>query len=625
MDIRNFFAQKGAGSGDKKKPSKSSNSSKAKAAKSSSSSNSHKAKATALSPIDEDGPVKRAPSQNNNNNNNKIIFDDSDSDATTDSPVDRKPAAAAARKAKATSGRPTKQLQEVSADDFFAASSPAAAAPKKPSPRKHKAAIDDDVIDLDDDDDELPLPSSKKRPSPQVAKNPPNKPVRKASPVKRQKLDQDSDDDDTDMGDNDKDNDDDKDDDDFVLDGKDSDDNGGDDEDDYLKEPAKKKSSPPKKRASSPAAKKAPPSSATKASSPPPSSKKRKTTPSSSSTVKKEPALAPSLEVPSFDTDKAVPECLQGHTFVFTGVLQGLPRDDAQDYVKILGGRVTTAVSSKTTYLVVGEELEDGRPYHEGKKYQRAIELGTHIVMGEKQLYGLAKLYSDQARASLPAVAGKENNTSSPVAEAAAKSGSSNKVPVVNPYASKPAVANNPYAKKAVTNPYAKKAVSNPYAKKASATSNTTAADSGYTPKPTQHGTNALWVDKHAPTNTRDVLGNKDLVNKLTSCKYSRLYHSLLQLWGYYYLMMLRRSRSLSFIFRNMLAPNVCDQGLVAGNPNSITSRLLGNHFPIPKAPSRLLCCRVPQELVVSVVPGGWILSDAFDDVVSLVAFTHME
>ncbi|CAG8620339.1 19184_t:CDS:10 [Cetraspora pellucida] len=57
--------------------------------------------------------------------------------------------------------------------------------------------------------------------------------------------------------------------------------------------------------------------------------------------------------------DKEIPEgaenCLLGKTFVFTGDLATLPREDAQDLVKRYGGKVTLLPSSRTTYVVVGD------------------------------------------------------------------------------------------------------------------------------------------------------------------------------------------------------------------------------------------------------------------------------
>lgn len=51
---------------------------------------------------------------------------------------------------------------------------------------------------------------------------------------------------------------------------------------------------------------------------------------------------------------KGAPGCLKGKTFVMTGILDSLERDTAEDLIVKYGGRVTSAVSRKTTYLIVG-------------------------------------------------------------------------------------------------------------------------------------------------------------------------------------------------------------------------------------------------------------------------------
>ena len=48
--------------------------------------------------------------------------------------------------------------------------------------------------------------------------------------------------------------------------------------------------------------------------------------------------------------------CLAGKVFVITGVLESIEREDAVDLVKRHGGKVTQAVSKKTSYLVVGRD-----------------------------------------------------------------------------------------------------------------------------------------------------------------------------------------------------------------------------------------------------------------------------
>ena len=56
------------------------------------------------------------------------------------------------------------------------------------------------------------------------------------------------------------------------------------------------------------------------------------------------------------DIPEGADGCLSGMTFVFTGVLQTIGRDEAQELVKRYGGKVTGSPSSKTTYVVLGTD-----------------------------------------------------------------------------------------------------------------------------------------------------------------------------------------------------------------------------------------------------------------------------
>jgi DNA ligase (NAD+) len=59
------------------------------------------------------------------------------------------------------------------------------------------------------------------------------------------------------------------------------------------------------------------------------------------------------------------PKPLLGKTFVLTGGLERLTRDEAKAAIQRLGGRVTSAVSTKTDFVVVGTDpgskAEDAR------------------------------------------------------------------------------------------------------------------------------------------------------------------------------------------------------------------------------------------------------------------------
>lgn len=66
------------------------------------------------------------------------------------------------------------------------------------------------------------------------------------------------------------------------------------------------------------------------------------------------------------------PQPLEGLTFVITGTLSQ-PRGEIQALIESLGGKVTGSVSTKTDYLVIGENPG-------GTKYNRAQELGTPML-----------------------------------------------------------------------------------------------------------------------------------------------------------------------------------------------------------------------------------------------------
>ncbi|KAI1349385.1 replication factor RFC1 C terminal domain-containing protein [Xylaria sp. FL0043] len=59
---------------------------------------------------------------------------------------------------------------------------------------------------------------------------------------------------------------------------------------------------------------------------------------------------------PTADIPTGEPDCLAGLTFVFTGQLSTIAREEAQALVKRHGGKVTGAPSSKTSYVVLGDD-----------------------------------------------------------------------------------------------------------------------------------------------------------------------------------------------------------------------------------------------------------------------------
>ncbi|MCM8811286.1 MAG: NAD-dependent DNA ligase LigA, partial [Candidatus Omnitrophica bacterium] len=75
-------------------------------------------------------------------------------------------------------------------------------------------------------------------------------------------------------------------------------------------------------------------------------------------------------------------DILSGLTFVITGTLENYSRNEIQNYIKKLGGKVTDSVSKKTDYLICGKEP--------GSKLQKAQQLGVKII-SEQEFEQLVK------------------------------------------------------------------------------------------------------------------------------------------------------------------------------------------------------------------------------------------
>jgi DNA ligase (NAD+) len=74
---------------------------------------------------------------------------------------------------------------------------------------------------------------------------------------------------------------------------------------------------------------------------------------------------------------------LEGKTFVLTGTLPTLGRNDATDLIQRHGGKVTGSVSKKTDFVVAGEAA--------GSKLQKAQDLGVKVIDQD----GLLELIKD--------------------------------------------------------------------------------------------------------------------------------------------------------------------------------------------------------------------------------------
>lgn len=182
------------------------------------------------------------------------------------------------------------------------------------------------------------------------------------------------------------------------------------------------------------------------------------------------PPMAGTAEIPDGE-----PDCLMGKTFVFTGLLKTLSREDGQALVKRYGGKVTTAPSSKTDFVVLGD---DAGPSKLKKIKDHGIktidEEGLFYLIKTMPAYGGTGKGAEKAKQ-------KREEEQKKVREEAAKMEAEEK------------------ARKAEAEKAAKKA----------------AAARGAPPPITAQPLSQLWTTKYAPTSLNQICGNKGNVERI--------------------------------------------------------------------------------------------------------------
>ncbi|GLT50030.1 hypothetical protein SLA2020_235420 [Shorea laevis] len=184
---------------------------------------------------------------------------------------------------------------------------------------------------------------------------------------------------------------------------------------------------------------------------------------------RKDPPNKGEKEVP-----EGAPDCFAGLTFVISGTLDSLEREEAEDLIKRYGGRITGSISKKTNYLLCDEDIG-------GRKSTKAKELGTSFLT-EDGLFDMIRA-SNCGKAPSKAVSKKS------VDKVAAS------VPMESP-------------KKAEVK-------SNSSATKVSSKTSKTSVSSLKQTEQTPRQPSLMWTEKYRPKVPNELVGNQSLVTQL--------------------------------------------------------------------------------------------------------------
>ncbi|KAH8243250.1 hypothetical protein KR032_005944, partial [Drosophila birchii] len=213
----------------------------------------------------------------------------------------------------------------------------------------------------------------------------------------------------------------------------------------------------------------------------------------------------------SKEIPKGSPNCLSGLTFVVTGVLESMEREEAEAVIKEYGGKVMTVVGKKLKYLVVGEEAGP-------KKLAVAEELSIPILSED----GLFDLIREKSGLSKPVkeekLSPKENQQNNVASKSKVKEEKHESKPRVkeeksaNKHKIKEEPLTSPVAKKAKHDGQPVPAVTLKAKKEPSSQTPVTKATE---PKKLDEASVA-WVDKHKPANIKEIVGQAGAASNVT-------------------------------------------------------------------------------------------------------------
>ncbi|KAJ1724786.1 DNA replication factor C complex subunit Rfc1 [Coemansia erecta] len=220
-----------------------------------------------------------------------------------------------------------------------------------------------------------------------------------------------------------------------------------------------------------------------------------------------------SSDIPASVMPDGAPNCLEGLKFVVTGEFSDLTREQITDLIKSFGGQITSAVSGKTSYLVVGNDPGSS-------KVNKAKSLKTRCLY-ESNLMDMIRSTKPDAGSSVPETEpepepGNEPESEpelvitdepvvkdEPVAKSKVKSAETQDRPAEA--ISKPASKQQSEVK---TEPVSRP-VPKPAPVSASSASSALAAAAQKTASTASQAQSQLWTEKYKPTKLKELCGHK--------------------------------------------------------------------------------------------------------------------
>ena len=200
------------------------------------------------------------------------------------------------------------------------------------------------------------------------------------------------------------------------------------------------------------------------------------------------------------------PNCLAGLTFLVTGVLESLERDECCSIIKEYGGKTMTVVGKRLNYLIAGE---DSGP----KKLAQADEFGVKVInedgffnlirekSGMKKDNDQAETSSSSTRAKEEKRISKEDKKSYKMEKSASPPEKKPKIEELNHNLKKTKPKVDLEDKKPVIIPEKEK-------KERTESKNENVEDN----KPTTSSVRddmMAWVDKYKPASVKDIIGQQ--------------------------------------------------------------------------------------------------------------------